>query len=249
MQLLQKQGDGRKEFAKVLKGWGVDFDSKQVAADIRHARRVQFGGGQGGEGMVTDFVAWLGLDKTDINPNDVLSAGIDEINLASAGVLTKVEGSPVDFSPIFETSSDAAIVGSDKVGFGADPLALFRNYVSGGHKLVLAARVSGEANRRSRTARRRRNPPKIRKPAIRMRKKRREESPPQRPRRQRRLCLQARLRQDRQGRSRHIRQDQRHRRRRYRPSCRSVLGQSSRTRRTRCHHADGPQRGLRRRSA
>ena len=89
MQLLQKQGDGRKEFDKVLKGWGVDFDSKQVAADIRHARRVQFGGGQGGEGMVTDFVAWLGLDKTGINPNDVLSAGIDEINLASAGVLTE----------------------------------------------------------------------------------------------------------------------------------------------------------------
>ena len=145
MQLLQKQGDGRKEFAKVLKGWGVDFDSKQVAADIRHARRVQFGGGQGGEGMVTDFVAWLGLDKSGINPNDVLSAGIDEINLASAGVLTKVEGSPVDFSPIFETSTDAAVVGSDKVGFGADPLALLRNYVAGGHKLVLAARLSGEA--------------------------------------------------------------------------------------------------------
>ena len=95
--------------------------------------------------MVTDFVAWLGLDKTDINPNDVLSAGIEEINVASAGVLTKVEGSPVEFSPIFETSSDAAVVGSDKVGFGADPLALLRNYVSGGHKLVLAARLSGEA--------------------------------------------------------------------------------------------------------
>ena len=95
--------------------------------------------------MVTDFVAWLGLDKTGINPNDVLSAGIDEINLASAGVLTKVEGSPVDFSPIFETSTDAAVVGSDKVGFGADPLALLRNYVAGGHKLVLAARLSGEA--------------------------------------------------------------------------------------------------------
>jgi ABC-type uncharacterized transport system involved in gliding motility auxiliary subunit len=65
MQLLQKQGEGRKEFGEVLKGWGVDFNSKKVATDIRHARRVQFGGGEGGEGMVKDFVAWLGLDKTD----------------------------------------------------------------------------------------------------------------------------------------------------------------------------------------
>jgi ABC-type uncharacterized transport system involved in gliding motility auxiliary subunit len=145
MQLLQKQGEGREEFGEVLKGWGVYFDSKKVATDIRHARRVQFGGGEGGEGTVTDFVAWLGLDKTNINPNDVLSAGIEEINVASAGVLTKVDGSPVEFSPIFETSSDAAVIGADKVGFGADPLALLRNYVSGGHKLVLAARLSGDA--------------------------------------------------------------------------------------------------------
>src|SRR6185295_18838055 len=94
MQLLQKQGKGREEFGEALKGWGVDFDSKKVATDIRHARRVQFGGGEGGEGTVTDFVAWLGLDKTNINPNDVLSAGIEEINVASAGVLAKLDGSP-----------------------------------------------------------------------------------------------------------------------------------------------------------
>jgi ABC-type uncharacterized transport system involved in gliding motility auxiliary subunit len=148
MQLLQDQGNGREELTKLLKGWGVNFDHKQVAADIRHARRVQFGGGNGntptGEPMVTDFVAWLGLDKSSINPNDVLAAGIDEINVASAGVLSKVDGSSVDFSPILQTSSDAQIIPPQKVGFGADPIALLRNYVSGGHKLVLAARLSGE---------------------------------------------------------------------------------------------------------
>ena len=144
MQLLQDQGDGRKELAKVLEGWGVKFDPKEVATDIRHARRVQFGGGQGGQGMVTDYVAWLGLDKTDINPNDVLAAGIDQVNLASAGILSKIDGASVDFSPIFETSSDAEIVPTSKVGMAADPLALLRNYVAGGHKLVLAARLSGD---------------------------------------------------------------------------------------------------------
>ena len=147
MELLKEQGDGRKELAKVLEGWGVKFDDTKVAADIRHARRVQFGGGQGdgGEPMVTDFVTWLGLDKTDINPKDVLSAGIEQINVASAGILSKADGATVEFSPILETSGDAEVVGADKVGFGADPLALLRNYVSGGQKLVLAARLSGEA--------------------------------------------------------------------------------------------------------
>lgn len=145
MQLLQDQGNGREELAKLLKGWGVNFDHKQVAADIRHARRVQFGGnGPGNQPMVTDFVAWLGLDKSSINPNDVLAAGIDEINVASAGVLSKVDGATTDFTPILQTSSDAEIVDPKKVGFGADPLSLLRDYVSGGHKLTLAARIAGE---------------------------------------------------------------------------------------------------------
>jgi ABC-type uncharacterized transport system involved in gliding motility auxiliary subunit len=151
MQLLKDKGNGkangREELAKLLKGWGVNFDHKQVATDIRHARRIQFGGGQGGGGepMVTDFVAWLALDKSTINPNDVLAAGIDELNLASAGVLSKVDGATINFSPILQTSSEAEIVPASKVGFAADPVALLRNYVSGGHKLVLAARISGEA--------------------------------------------------------------------------------------------------------
>ena len=145
MELLKDRGDGEKELTKLLAGWGVKYDPSKVAADAKHARRVQFSNPQSGEPMVTDFVAWLALDKSNVNPNDVLSAGIDQINVASSGFLSKGDGASVDFSPILETSSDAEIVDAKNVGFGADPLALLRNYVSGGHKLVLAARLSGDA--------------------------------------------------------------------------------------------------------
>ncbi|WP_024275385.1 Gldg family protein [Hyphomicrobium sp. 802] len=143
MQLLQNQGNGEKELTKLLAGWGVTYDGSKVATDIKHARRVQFQNPQTGQPAVTDFVAWLGLDKSSINPKDVLSAGIDQINVASAGFLSKKDGATVDFSPILETSDSAEAVNVKDVGFGADPLALLRNYVSGGHKLVLAARLSG----------------------------------------------------------------------------------------------------------
>lgn len=143
LQMMQEPGEGRKHLADVLKGWGVNFDGTKVAADIRNARRVQFGGGAGG--MVTEFVAWLGLDKSAINPRDVLSAGIDVINVASAGHLSKIDGTSIEVMPIVETSADAAEIGADKVGFGADPLGLLRSYTPGGKKLTLAARLSGEA--------------------------------------------------------------------------------------------------------
>jgi ABC-type uncharacterized transport system involved in gliding motility auxiliary subunit len=146
MDLLKDQGDGEKELTKLLAGWGVKYDGSKVAADIKHARRVQFGGGpqSDGEPTVTDFVAWLALDKSSINQDDVLSAGIEQINVASSGFLSKEDGASVDFSPIIVTSSDAEVIDAKDVGMGADALGLLRNYVSGGHKLSLAARLSGD---------------------------------------------------------------------------------------------------------
>lgn len=144
MELMQKQGEGRAELAKLLKTWGLDFDPKKVAADIRHARRVQFG--QGDQGMVTEYVAWLGLDHSSIDQRDVLSNGIEELNVASAGVLvpTGAPGRPA-VTPILTTSDEAMEVPAQSVGMSANPVALLRAYKPGGKPLMLAARISGDA--------------------------------------------------------------------------------------------------------
>jgi ABC-type uncharacterized transport system involved in gliding motility auxiliary subunit len=141
-ELMQKQGEGRAELAKLLKSWGVEFDPKKVAGDIRHARRVQFG--RGDDGMVTEYVAWLGLDKSNIDQRDVLSGGIENLNLASAGFLTPASDATTKVTPILTTSSEAMAIDSSKVGMAGDPVALLRNYAPGGKSLMLAARVAGE---------------------------------------------------------------------------------------------------------
>jgi len=45
---------------KLFKMWGVKFSKDMVAADIGHARRVQFGGAGGRQPVQTEYVAWLG---------------------------------------------------------------------------------------------------------------------------------------------------------------------------------------------
>jgi ABC-type uncharacterized transport system involved in gliding motility auxiliary subunit len=142
LELMQKTGEGRTELAKLLKTWGIGFDLKNVTADIRHARRVQFG--RGPDGMVSEYVAWLTLDKSNIDQRDVLSSGIDNLNLASAGILTPESGATTSITPIITTSTDAMVIPSDTVGMAADPAALLRNYKPGGKSLMLAARVAGE---------------------------------------------------------------------------------------------------------
>jgi len=140
---LGKNKDGMDQLAKLLKSWGLEFDDSQVATDIAHARRVQFG--QTG-GPVTEYVAWLSLDRRNIDQGDVLSAGIETLNLASPGYLKRVEGAGPTVTPLLHTSPQAMQVAAKDVGLGADPLALLRNYKPRGSPLVLAARVTGVAN-------------------------------------------------------------------------------------------------------
>jgi ABC-type uncharacterized transport system involved in gliding motility auxiliary subunit len=132
------------EFIKLLKSWGVDFDPTKTVGDIATARRVQFGGGA--RPTVTEYVAWLGLDRRSIDEKDVLSGGIERLNLATAGSLAKAEGATTQVTPILLTSPQAMQIASDKFGAAPDPLALLRTYKPEGKALMLAARIAGTAN-------------------------------------------------------------------------------------------------------
>jgi ABC-type uncharacterized transport system involved in gliding motility auxiliary subunit len=130
------------DMEKVLKAWGVAFDGSKVAGDIQHARRVQFGGARGGQ--VTEYVAWIGLDKRNLDAKDVLSASIEKINLGTPGFFTKAEGATTTFAPILSTSPRAMQIAAERVSMMPDAVALLRGYKAEGKALAVAARVSGE---------------------------------------------------------------------------------------------------------
>jgi ABC-type uncharacterized transport system involved in gliding motility auxiliary subunit len=139
---LGKKQDGIAEIKKILKSWGLEVIDDKVAGDIAHARRVQFGR-EGGP--VTEYVSWLALDQRNIDQGDVLSAGIELLNLASAGYLKKFDDAGTTVTPLLHTSPQAMEIDVKNVGLGADPIALLRTYKPRGTALVLAARVTGVA--------------------------------------------------------------------------------------------------------
>jgi ABC-type uncharacterized transport system involved in gliding motility auxiliary subunit len=131
------------ELVKLLKAWGVEFDASKAVGDIEHARRVQFGGGA--RPIVTEYVSWLALDRSDIDQGDVLSAGIERLNLASAGSLSKADGATTTVTPILFTSPQAMQIPASKLQLAPDPVGLLREYKPEGKPLLLAVRVRGEA--------------------------------------------------------------------------------------------------------
>ncbi len=131
------------EFDKLLKAWGVAFDTGKVAGDISRARRVQFGSGP--RSSVTEYVLWLGLDKRNLDERDVLTGGVERLNFASAGFLEKAPDATTQFAPIIKTTGDAMVIPAESVSMMPDAVTLLRNYKRGGKVLVVGARISGDA--------------------------------------------------------------------------------------------------------
>jgi ABC-type uncharacterized transport system involved in gliding motility auxiliary subunit len=131
------------EFAKLMKAWGVELDTTKVAGDIARARRVQFGGGP--RSSVTDYVLWLGLDRRNLDEKDVLAGGIERLNFASAGILSKTADATTQFSPLVRTTAEAMEIPAESASMMPDAVGMLRSYKRGGKALTLAARVSGDA--------------------------------------------------------------------------------------------------------
>lgn len=129
---------------KLLTAWGVTFDADKVVGDPKLARRVQYGGRGGRQPTVTQYLAWLGIEKAQINEKDPLSAGVGNLNFASAGALAKAEGATTIVQPIIETTAEAGLIDANMVRFSPDPLAINRKFVPGTKALMLAARIVGE---------------------------------------------------------------------------------------------------------
>jgi ABC-type uncharacterized transport system involved in gliding motility auxiliary subunit len=126
---------------KLFPAWGVDYDPNAVVADPQTARQVQFP--SGGRQQIVDYLPWLALDRPHLAADDVVTAQLDRVNLATAGALAPHEGATTTFTPLIRTSSEAATVAADKVRLYPDPLALLRDFKPGDKELVLAARISG----------------------------------------------------------------------------------------------------------
>jgi ABC-type uncharacterized transport system involved in gliding motility auxiliary subunit len=126
----------------LFKAWGLRLLPNTVAGDRREARRVAVqvtGRGQ----QAIDYVAWLNLRDADINHNDVITAELRQLAMASAGILEPLEGATTKLEPLITTSPEAMKIPVDKVAPMPDVPALLIGFKSEDTRYTLAARVTG----------------------------------------------------------------------------------------------------------
>jgi ABC-type uncharacterized transport system involved in gliding motility auxiliary subunit len=126
----------------LFKAWGLRLLPNTVAGDRREARRVAVqvtGRGQ----QAIDYVAWLNLRGSDINHDDVITAELKQLAMASAGILEPIEGATTRLEPLVTTSTEAMKLPVDKVAPLPDVPALLTAFRSEDTRYTLAARVTG----------------------------------------------------------------------------------------------------------
>jgi ABC-type uncharacterized transport system involved in gliding motility auxiliary subunit len=123
---------------KLFAAWGLEFDPSQVVADDRYALSVSTGAGQ-----PVRHIGLLGLDSEAMADDEIISAGLSNVNLGTAGALALAEGAGITLTPLLESSTESALQPGLKFQFLSDPRALLDGFIPDGLQHVLATRIEG----------------------------------------------------------------------------------------------------------
>lgn len=131
--------DKSSDLPKLFKAWGIEYDPARVVLDRARALTV---GGMPGQPSVR-HPAYLGLTRDDVNHDDVVTANLDTINVASAGYLELAKDAKVKLVPLLQSSGDAMSAPVERVRMAVDPSMLMTDYRPSGERYVIAGRVEG----------------------------------------------------------------------------------------------------------
>jgi len=122
----------------LLAAWGVQFANTLVVADREQALLVNLGESTR---PVTHY-GMMGLQRGSF-ANDIVTTGLQVLNLSSAGALTPVEGAQTTFEPLVQSSADSGLMDAPLFKALTDPTILLDEFQADAERYTIAARVSG----------------------------------------------------------------------------------------------------------
>jgi len=127
---------------RLFEKWGLHLLPDVVAGDRRNARRVAVPvPGRGSQAM--DYLAWINLRPANLNRDDVITAELGQITMASAGILEPLAGATTRLEPLITTAHESTKIPVEKVKGLPDVAGLLARFRPDDKRYILAARVTG----------------------------------------------------------------------------------------------------------
>jgi ABC-type uncharacterized transport system involved in gliding motility auxiliary subunit len=134
--MAQMQAGSASSLGGLLESWGVEFDPARVVGDL------QFGAGNAG----SRHIGILSVPSDGLNGDDIVSAGLELVNISSSGWFAPVDGAETHFDPLVQSSENAAPMDSSRLRFLSNPAELMSGFNPTGERYALAARITGAAS-------------------------------------------------------------------------------------------------------
>jgi ABC-type uncharacterized transport system involved in gliding motility auxiliary subunit len=123
----------------LLSTWGVSFDPNEVLGDLQQGMTVRLRQDEPPE----QHVAIIGFGSHALAEGDVVTTGLTQITMATAGVLRPKKDAATHFEPLIQSSTRAAVIPAQRFAQLTDPATLREGFKPTGERYTVAARVTG----------------------------------------------------------------------------------------------------------
>jgi ABC-type uncharacterized transport system involved in gliding motility auxiliary subunit len=121
---------------KLVKAWGLQFDTAKVVADLNFQMQLR-----GRDGQPVAAPTWLGLTAEGINTNDVVTSSLGSIWLPMCGAFTGEPVNGLKETVLLNSSKDSALVDAMTASMGA---SVMNGFKASGVNYKLAVRLQGK---------------------------------------------------------------------------------------------------------
>jgi ABC-type uncharacterized transport system involved in gliding motility auxiliary subunit len=132
-------GNRGSDLAPLFAAWGIEYDPQQVIGDWAHALTVSMRAGE----APAPHTAVLALGADAMAQDDVITRGLQSVNVMTAGTLAPREGSGLEFEPLLLSSPQSAPIPASRLSVMADPGSLLEGFKPTNETYAIAARVHG----------------------------------------------------------------------------------------------------------
>ena len=130
-------GGGTSSLEKLLKVWGLSFDTSKVVADLNFKMQLR-----GRTGQPAEAPAWLGLTAEGVNRDDIATSQIDNIWLPMAGAFTGTPAAGLKETVLLHSTKNAQLVDGFLAGMNGE--SILNSFKAAGVEYKLAVRLTGK---------------------------------------------------------------------------------------------------------
>jgi ABC-type uncharacterized transport system involved in gliding motility auxiliary subunit len=122
----------------LLLPWGVQVDTDNFIGDDRYALQVDLDGNR-----PVRHLGILGVDAAGMDQKDVITGGMNVVNIAFAGSISATEKPVASIAPLLQSTDAAGPIAAEKMLVSQNPDLLREDFKALGTRYTLAARLGG----------------------------------------------------------------------------------------------------------